>query len=66
MDWQFSGGGLGRPGWSLDVHWGLPDRPSLRWGIPWPPPVTPSDLSWLDLPDLELGPLTVFRIGPVK
>lgn len=64
LDWEFSGGGGGRPGWSLDMDWRLPGAPAAKWGIPWPPPSTPSpDLSWLELPDLDLGPIEVSRIG---
>ncbi|MGK4584976.1 DUF6603 domain-containing protein [Kitasatospora sp. HPMI-4] len=60
-----SGGGGGwRPGLSLDIDWRLPGPGSAGWGIPWPPPVTPPDLSWLpDLPTLSLGPLHVSGIG---
>ncbi|MER6306259.1 DUF6603 domain-containing protein [Streptomyces sp. NPDC001657] len=55
--------GTWRPGISLDLDWKLPGRPSVRWGIPWPPQ-GPPDLSWLpDIPDLALGPLHLTGIG---
>ncbi|WP_327223139.1 hypothetical protein OG229_03095 [Streptomyces platensis] len=63
LDWDFSGGGEGIQGWSLDVDWRLPGRPTVAWGMPWPPPLTPPDLSWLEFADLEIGPLTISGIG---
>ncbi|MFE2410187.1 DUF6603 domain-containing protein [Kitasatospora sp. NPDC059408] len=63
LTWESSGGGQGRPGWSLDVDWRLPGRPSASLGIPWPPPLTPPDPTWLEFPDLELGPLGLSGIG---
>ncbi|WP_328546302.1 DUF6603 domain-containing protein [Streptomyces platensis] len=63
LNWDASGGGEGRQGWSLDVDWRLPGRPAVAWGMPWPPPATPPDLSWLEFPDLEIGPLTISGIG---
>ncbi|GAB2725035.1 DUF6603 domain-containing protein [Kitasatospora kifunensis] len=63
LNWESSGGGAGKPGWSLDVNWQLPDRPALEWGMPWPPPLTPPELSWLPFPDLPIGPLTISGIG---
>ncbi|MFF2077466.1 DUF6603 domain-containing protein [Kitasatospora sp. NPDC058162] len=58
-----SGGGPWLPGTSLDLDWKLPDLPSVRTGIPWPPPLEPPPLDWLEIPDQRLGPLTVSRIG---
>ncbi|WP_329577030.1 hypothetical protein OG500_05065 [Kitasatospora sp. NBC_01250] len=63
LNWDSSGGGTGRPGWSLDVNWRLPDRPALSWGMPWPPPLTPPDLSWVEFPELTIGPLKLSGIG---
>ncbi|MFJ8477462.1 DUF6603 domain-containing protein [Kitasatospora sp. NPDC094011] len=58
------GGGGWRPGLSLDIDWRIPGHGSVGWGIPWPPPVTPPDLSWLpDLPPLDLGPLHLSGIA---
>ncbi|MEU8924883.1 DUF6603 domain-containing protein [Kitasatospora sp. NPDC048545] len=66
VNWDFSGGGQGGSGWSLDMGWKLPGGSGASWGIPWPQswPARP-DLSWLELelPDLALGPLDVSRIG---
>ncbi|MFI9362710.1 DUF6603 domain-containing protein [Kitasatospora sp. NPDC053057] len=64
LSWDFSGGALGRPGWSLDMDWKLPGGSGVAWGIPWPPSAPPPlEPFWLDLPDLSLGPIEVSRIG---
>ncbi|MFF9644127.1 DUF6603 domain-containing protein [Kitasatospora aureofaciens] len=63
LDWGSSGGGEGKRGWSLDVDWKLPDGGSLVGGIPWPPSPTTPDVSWLELPELNLGPIEVTRLG---
>ncbi|MFF7636450.1 DUF6603 domain-containing protein [Kitasatospora sp. NPDC008050] len=64
LNWESSGGGAGRQGWSLDVNWRLPGRPAVAWGMPWPPSaLTPPDLSWVEFPELTIGPLELSGIG---
>ncbi|HJD84354.1 DUF6603 domain-containing protein [Kitasatospora aureofaciens] len=63
LNWDSSGGGAGLPGWSLDVNWGLPGRPAISGGIPWPPTAAPPDLPWLEFPELSIGPLELSGIA---
>ncbi|WP_188307503.1 DUF6603 domain-containing protein [Streptomyces sp. CBMA123] len=55
--------GAGPAGAALALDWRLPGLPSLDWAIPWPPPAGVPGVSWKDLPQLNLGPLGLPRIG---
>ncbi|QMU78378.1 hypothetical protein GXW83_24380 [Streptacidiphilus sp. PB12-B1b] len=46
------------PGFSLDLDWKFPQL-DRGWSIPWPPTGTPPDLSWLEIPPVDLRPLVL-------